>query len=244
MKRLRFEAITRLGRTAWFLVPALLLLGGVPALVAYRSCRVPSPTEKSEEQILREQLATFARQEQHLTAELALAKNPAPYLAVDLAGRRIDLKIRGRSLRSFPISTVERGGGKAFVTETWTETEIKPLQTPSRARMVPGSGEATTSSIATSDPWGPMRMPGDYDMICKGDQAIQIRSLPSARSGSRLTRWLVSGYRQARDWTRNLLGRGKSAYTAYFEIWLAEDDAKLLFWSLPKQFGILLLDAS
>jgi hypothetical protein len=246
MKRFRHKALTYPRRSVWLLVlaPALLLLGGALALVAYRSHRAQPPAEMSEEQKLREQLATLTRREKFLTAELALAKSPAPYIAVDLAGRKIELKIRGRSLRSFPITIVKRSGGAPFIAQTWTGTEIKPLQTPSRARMVPGSGEATTSSIATRDPWGPKRMPGDFDLICKGDQALQIRSLPSTQSGSRFTRWIASGYRQVRDWTRDLIGRSKSAYSEYFEIWLSEDDAKLLFWSLPKQFGILILDAS
>ena len=200
--------------------------------------------ELSETQQLRAKSDELSRQEKLLATELSLARNPAPYVAIDVAGRRMELRIQGRSLRSFPIAKMKRRGGAAFVAQTWMAVEARPLQTPTRARMVPGSGEATSSTIATRDPWGPMRMPADYDLICKGDQALEIRSLPSTQSGNRFTRWIGSGYRQVRDWARDPLGRRERAYRQIFEIWLAEDDAQLLFWSLPKQIGILFVNGS
>jgi len=198
----------------------------------------------TEEQQLRQKIAALTRQEQVLTAELSLARSPAPYLALDLANRKVELKIQGQSLRSFAIAEFEKTGGSPVAAQTWVETEIKPLQLTPRAKVVPGSGESTTSSIATKDPWGPHRMPMDYDVICKDGRALEIRSLASGKSRSRFARWVVSGYRQTRDWARDLLGRRSSSYREFIEIWLSEDDAKLLFWSLPKQFGILILENS
>lgn len=226
----------------------ILALAAIFAVLSAVSCRSRQNQQTGrglpEEQELRGKIAGLTRQEQVLTAELSLAKNPAPYLAIDYANRKIDLKVQGNSLRSFAFSKIKRTGGSQFMAQTWTEIEARPLQTATRARMVPGSGEATTSSIATREPWGPKRMPLDFDLICKGNQAVEIRSLPSERSRSRFTRWIVSGYRQVRDWARNVVGGRGSAYRESIEIWMAEDDAQLLFWSLPKQFGILLLDAS
>jgi hypothetical protein len=228
-------------RARAFLAPVAVIVVAFCIL----SCRSSKPSpEASETQELRENIASLNRQEQVLSTELSLARNPAPYIAVDLAGRKMELRIQGRSLRSFPIAKIKRSGGAAFVAQMWMAIEAKPLQTPARARVVPGSGEATSSSIATRDPWGPGRMPADYDLICKGDRAMEIRSLPSTQSGNRFTRWIGSGYRQARDWARDPLGRRKRAYREIFEIWLAEDDAKLLFWSLPKQIGILFVNGS
>jgi len=197
---------------------------------------------QTEAQQLRQKIAVLTRQEQVLAAELSLAKGPAPYLALDLANRKVDLKVQGQSLRGFVIAEYERTGGSPVVAQAWKGTEIKPLQLTPRARVVPGSGESTTSSVATKDPWGPHRMPMDYDVICTDHRALEIRSLASGQSRSRFTRWIVSGYRQTRDWTRDLLGRRSSSYRECIEIWLSEDDARLLFWSLPKQFGILILE--
>jgi hypothetical protein len=198
----------------------------------------------SDAQELRERIVALTRQEQILSAELSVAKSPEPYISIDFPNRKIELKVQGRSLRSFSISKISRTGGPSFVAQSWAEIEAKPLQIPARAKMVPGSGEETTSSIATLNPWGPKRMPADFDLICKEDRVVGFRSIPSAQSRLRFTRWIIGGYRQARNWVRDLLGRRKSAYRESLEIWLAEDDAQLLFWSLPKQFNILLLNAS
>jgi len=201
-------------------------------------------SKPGEEQAVRDRIALLNRQEQILTAEIALARNPAPYLSLDLKNRRIDLKVQGRSLRSFPITKIVRSGSAPFVVQTWTGIEARPLQVPVRARVVPGSGEATTSSTATKEPWGPKRMPADYDLLCKGGQALQIRSLLSDPSRSRFTRWIVSSYRQVREWARQTIGGRTTNRQESIEIWMGEDDAQILFWSLPRQFGILLLSGS
>jgi hypothetical protein len=198
----------------------------------------------TEEERLRQKIALLTRQDQVLTTELALAKTASPYLAIDVANRKMELKVQGHALRSFAIAKLTRIGGEPFVTQTWIETEAKPLEITARGRMIPGSGESTTASTAAKDPWGPKRMPADYDLLCKGGQALEIRSLASEQTHSRATRWIVSGYRQARDWFRDRWGSNKTNYKESLEIWLSEDDAKLLFWSLPKQLGILLLNAS
>jgi hypothetical protein len=209
------------------------------------SCHGSQPGQTpSEEQQLQQKIASLSRHEQELAAELALAKGQAPYLSIDFRTRKMDLKIKGHSVRAFTINKITRTGGSPAVAETWTEQEAKPLQLTTRARVVPGSGEATTASVATQDPWGPKRMPADYDLICKGAFALQIRSLASEQSHNRFTRWVVSSYRQMRDWARDVLRRNKSDYRQSIEIWIAEDDAKLLFWSLPKQFSILIFNAS
>jgi hypothetical protein len=209
------------------------------------SCGGPrDPRAGTEQEQLRQKVALLMRQDQVLTAELALAKSSSPYLAIDIANRKIELRVQGHTLRGFGIAKFKRTGGVPFVTQTWMETEAKPYQIAERARMIPGSGESTTASVAAKDPWGPKRMPADYDLLCKGGQALEVRSLASEQAHSRYTRWAVSGYRQVRDWFRDHWGSRKNNYKESLEIWLGEDDAKLLFWSLPKQFGILLVSES
>jgi hypothetical protein len=230
--------------TASMRVRALALAALLAGSLAV-SCRSRQPSQGSfEDQDAQERIAALTRQEQILSAEIALAKDPTPYLYVDFLTGKIELRAQGRSLRSFSIGKISRSGGSPFATQTWEETEARPLQLPARAKMVPGSGEATTSSIATQNPWGPNRMPLDYDLICKENRLVGIRSLPSAQSRSRFTRWIIGGFRQSWDWARNVLGRRKSGYRESLEIWLSEDQAQLLFWSLPKQFNILILNAS
>jgi hypothetical protein len=226
-------------RRAFMLALAALLIGSF-VLCCRSKPAEPDGARVSEEQNLRQKIATLTRHEQLLAAEISLAKNPVPYIAVDLVNRKVDLKVQGHSLRSFTIIKFSSSRSPSFLTKTWIGIEARPLQSTTRGRVVPGSGEAASSSIATRDPWGPKRMPSDYDLVCKDNQALTIRALPSEQSHSRLTRWIVSSYRQVRDWTRDVLGRHSSAYRESLELWLTEDDARLLFWSLPKQFGILI----
>jgi hypothetical protein len=155
-----------------------LVLIGMAALLTLTACRtnpdVPEPAIAVEAQ-LRGKLDVLTRREASISVEISLAKNPSPYLALDLGKRRIDLKIRGRSLRSFPISRISRSGGSAFVAKTWKELEAKPLQVAVRSRIVPGSGEAATAAAATREPWGPDRMPWDFDLVCEGNLALEVR---------------------------------------------------------------------
>lgn len=75
--------------------------------------------------------------------------------------------------------------------------------------------------------------------LCIDESAIYLEN-----DGGRSARWIIGGFRQSRDWARNVFGRRKSTYRESLEIWLSEDDAQLLFWSFPKQFDILILNGS
>ena len=166
-------------KTASMRVRALSLVALLAGSLAV-SCRSRSgqPSQGSSEgQNVQERIAMLTRQEQILSAEIAVAKNPTPYLFVDFLTGKIELRAQGRSLRSFSVRKISRTGGPPFVARTWEETEAKPIQIPERAKMVPGSGEETTSSIATQNPWGPKRMPMDYDLLCKENRLVGIRSL-------------------------------------------------------------------
>jgi hypothetical protein len=210
-------------------------------MLALAGCRSNPNAVRSEEELLQQKIATLTLRGQVLTADLTLAKNPIPYLSIDGANKKLDLKAKGKAIRSFGLGRIQRAGGNPSAVDVWTKTDLKPLQQTERTQLVPGAGESTTSSIATKAPWGPQRMPADYDLICKGNLVLEIRSLASEQSRNRFTRWFVSGYRRVRDWGREVFQHRNAEYKERIEIWMNEDDAKLLFWSLPKQFDILLV---
>jgi hypothetical protein len=222
-----------------------MMVPAVVSLLVLFSCRSQQSggAAASEEQMLRDRIATLTRQDQVLSADYSLAKGPTPYISLDYLNRKIELKVHGRPLRSFGTARIQRSGGAPALAEVWTKVEIKPLQDTTRQKVVPGSGEATTASTAAKAPWGPRRMPSDYDVICNVNRVLEIRALP-AESRSRFARWFVGGYRRFSDWTREVFGRRNVGFHEVIEVWMSEDDAQLLFWSLPKQFGILLLNVS
>ena len=209
------------------------------------SCRSSTPGLGSgtddEARQLRSKLAQAMRAEQVLSAEYSLARNPAPYLVLGLAARTIELKARGRTLRNFPVRDLRVPAGAAESASVWALSEKKPFQETERPKITPGAGEEATAEAAKQALWGPHRMPADYDLICEGGKALQVRALPAEQSGSGIGRAFRSAYRRTVDWYRRWRAQGKTRDQYAIQVWLAEDDSRLLFWSLPKQINILVL---
>ncbi len=209
------------------------------------SCRSEGPGAGSrndaEPKELRARLTRLTREEQALTAEYSLARNPAPYLVVNLAGRSVDLRIRARNVRSFAIKDFQLSPPPQSVAQIWQLQDRSPLQQIERHILTPGAGEEATAAAAKQALWGPHRMPADYDLKCEKDNMLEIRSASPEGGGFSLFRSPAYLYRQIvnayRHWQAS---RGTEAKSA-IRLWLAENDARLLFWSLPKQLNILVL---
>jgi hypothetical protein len=191
---------------------------------------------------MRRKLAELTKQEQTLSAEYALARNAAPYLVVNLSDRTIHLKARGRSLRSFAVAEVRESVRGKAVASVWTLEEMKPLEETERPKITPGAGEEATAAAAKQALWGVHRMPSDYDLICDGNRVLQIRALPAGQSGLRIVQWARLVYRRTADWYRRWRTPRSLLPLYSIQLWVSEYDSRLLFWSLPKQINILLLD--
>lgn len=191
---------------------------------------------------MRRKLAEVNRKEQSLAAEYSLARNPAPYIVVDLQGGNIVMRARGRDLRTFSVSDVrvqKRGEAKDPV---WKMIEKKPLEKSERPQITPGAGEQATAEAAKQELWGLHRMPSDYDLICEGDRVLEIRALPSRESGPPVLQWLKTAYRRSIDRYRTWQAEKTDRARDRIQLWLPEEDARLLFWSLPKKLNLLVLD--
>jgi hypothetical protein len=121
-------------------------------------------------------------------------------------------------------------------------TEKKPLEESERPQITPGAGEDAAAAAAKDALWGPQRMPSDYDLICEGEKVLQIRALPAAQSGLRIVRWARTLYRRSADWYRSwrAVSSGQSGYR--IQLWMSENDSRILFWSLPQRLNMLLVD--
>ena len=201
----------------------------------------PGHETPDETEQLRRRYVELRRQEQALAAEYTLAKNSEPYLIVDLASRNLRLKARGRDLRNAGIvdSSDSAGGGASSM--VWAMTDRNPLEEFERPKIAPGAGEDAAAEAAKKALWGPDRMPADYDLICEGDNVLQIRSLPDERSHNRVLIWIVSTYRRSADWFRQWRAPKYARPLHSVQLWLTEDDSRLVFWSLPKRVRILIL---
>ena len=137
-----------------------------------------------ETQQLRRKYVELRRAEGALAAEYPLAKEPAPYLVVDIPNRSLELKARGRSLRRFGILETRVLSGSDEPSSVWSMTDRRPLAEVERPKIAPGAGEQAAAEAAKKALWGPFRMPADFDLVCEGGDVLQIRALLAERSRS------------------------------------------------------------
>jgi hypothetical protein len=174
-----------------------------------------------------------------MTTEYPLARQADPYLVVDLSTRVVELKASGRRLRSFEIADEELTAEVGEDEPTWSLIQKKPLQKTERTRIKPGAGEQGVVAVASQEPWGPHRMPMDYDLICSDAKVLEVRALPAVQPGSGMVRSIKTVYRRMADRIRHWSLSGQDDGHVV-QVWLSEEDSQLLFWSLPKQLKIVI----
>ncbi len=220
--------------------PATMLL--MLAALLLSACGSGGSGGKGDElQQLRRKYVELRQEEESLTAEYPLAKDAEPYMVVDIPNRSVELKARGRSLRRFSIletRILSAGDGR---TSVWSLTDRHPLEEVERPKIAPGAGEQAAAEAAKNALWGPFRMPADYDLVCEGGDVLQVRALPAETSHSLVVRWITAAHRRSADWFRRWRASGKTKPGYSIQLWLAENDSQLLFWSLPKKMKILIL---
>ncbi len=230
--------------TGWKRLLAAIILVQMIALTAV-SCRAVGPDKQanvdSEVRRLRRQLEEMNRQERALQSEYSLARNSTPYLVISLSGQRIELKARGRILRSFSVKETEIRDRTIKNDAAWTLAEVKPIQSTDRPKIKPGAGEAATAEAARQMLWGLHRMPQDYDLVCSDGNILQVRALPAEKSGIGFIRAIITLYRRSIDRFRRLRTPHEMQLQHIIQLWLDENESRLLFWSLPKQLKILVL---
>jgi len=231
----RLSAAIRRG-TSRALPAAALLAALLPG------CGPNSPTGSEdpgdEARRLRLKIVELKAAERALAAEYALARNSDTYLRVDLDDETVELRARGRTLRSFPVREVRRPGTGNSENAVWTVQDRKPLRETQRPKIEPGAGEQAAVDAAKQELWGPHRMPSDYDLLCEENKILEIRALPPEESRFPPFRWLRTWYRRSADRYRHW--QSEEYRNRYLlQLWLVEEDSQLLFWALPKQLKIL-----
>ncbi len=227
----------RLGRTLVFIIQ----LGILSTVSCYSELGEKNGDTKTETQKLQRQLADLKGREEALRQENALARKPEPYLLAHLSGYRVELKAKGRTLRTFEVKRLKIGP-ETIPDVARVLLEVKPIRKTERPRIKPGEGEAATAEAVQKNLWGLHRMPGDYNLVCSDGMILEIRALPSEQAGMAPVKFIKSLYRRTLDWYR----RGKSPdrlESQAIQLWLEENDARLLFWSLPKKLNILIIQA-
>jgi hypothetical protein len=196
---------------------------------------------RTEKQKLQQKLVELRHKEKTLQQEYAVARNSEPYLMVRLSSNEVELKAKGRVLRTFKVKRL-KSGLENIPDAVQLLSEVKPLQKADRPKIKAGEGADATAEAAQNMLWGLHRMPMDYDLVCRDGMILEFRALPSEESGMSPIKFIKTLYRRTLDWYR----RGKKSdelQLKTIQVWMDENDSRLLFWSLPKQLKILVIAA-
>jgi hypothetical protein len=188
--------------------------------------------------------ASLAKKQSSLNSEYALAKDPGFYFVLDVLGRKLELRVRGMVLRSWPLQSMRFWGEPDFSgsVELVRKTTLKA---PQRIVIEPGSeeiaappaGEAETAKAAPANPAEfdlealelkdmPKRFTLDFD----NGLHVTIRSKAAGAGGA------LGGLREAWRWyvgmpLKSLLGPRRGKPLSELElIFDGDKDAQAIYW--------------
>ncbi len=194
--------------------------------------------------------AALAMKQAALTAEYGLAKESKFYFVFDVRGRKVELRVRGMVLETWPIEAMRFWGQPDF-SGTVEMVKKTTLKTPERIIIKPGETEAPVVKPAPA----PAAKPGaagaastsaDYDL-----EALEIRDMPKrfsldldnglhitvrAKTGSSLG--FAARMNEAWHWyvrlpLMNLFGAPKDKPLSELELVIADEKAaQSIYWHL------------
>ncbi len=185
----------------------------------------------------------LAKKQDTLTAEYGLAKDAKFYFVFDVLGRKIELRVRGMVLRTWPIESMRFWGRPEF-SGTVELVKKTTLKAPARIVIKPGESE-----LVAPAPGAKPAEPGstaDYDL-----EALELRDMPKrfgldlsnglhitviAKAGGRPG--LGARLKEAWRWyvslpLRNLLGPKDDRGLAELELVFADEkDPQSIYWHM------------
>ena len=122
--------------------------------------------------------AALVKKQTTLAAEYALAKDPGFYFVLDMSVRRLELRVRGMALRSWPVRSTRFWGGADFsgAVELARRSALKP---PARIVIKPGqAGEepaAAEEGKAAPAPASQPASPAEFQL-----EALELKDMPKS----------------------------------------------------------------
>jgi hypothetical protein len=195
--------------------------------------------------------AELAKKQNSLSAEYSLAKDSPFYFVLDILGRKLELRVRGMVLRSWPVK-VMRFWGRPELSGNVELVRKTALKAPERIVIKPGGGDAKkveAAPAAAAKPTGTSAAPSnpaEFDL-----EALELKDMPKefsldfdnglhilikAKTGA--SGGLLGSIREGWGWyvdlpLRNLFGprtgKGHSELELTFE---NDKDAQSIYWHL------------
>jgi hypothetical protein len=203
------------------------------ALLLAAVCAWPSSAQGQEN-------GDLVRQQESLSSEYGLARAPSFYFVLDVAGRKLELRVRGMALRSWPLSSLRFWGKPAFQGNVELK-EKSALKTPERIVIRPaeageqdegpkeeGAGEFDVEALELKD------MPESFRLEFDNGLNVYVRS--SGGSAGGLGGRLWSSWRWY-FWlpVRSFIGWGKGNERSWLELTFEDKrDAQAIYWHFFK----------
>jgi len=189
--------------------------------------------------------ASLAKRQSSLNSEYALAKDTGFYFVLDVLGRKLELRVRGMVLRSWPLQSMRFWGQPDFSgnVELVRKTTLKA---PQRIVIKPGSEEEAEPAPA-AQPAPAKAAPTDaaeYDL-----EALELKDMPkrfsldfdnglhvTVRSKAAGSTGTIGSLRDAWRWyvalpMKNLFdGKGDKAFSELELIFEGDKDAQAIYW--------------
>ncbi len=188
--------------------------------------------------------AALAKKQDALTAEYGLAKEAKFYFIFDVLGRKVELRVRGMVLKTWPVQGM-RFWGRPDFTGTVELAKKTTLKAPERIVIKPGETEEVKPAPAAKPAAaGTTTASADYDL-----EALELRDMPKRFSldfdnGLHITVKAMTGdapglgRRLSDAWRwyislplRNLLGPRQGKGLSELELVFADEkDAESIYW--------------
>ncbi len=179
------------------------------------------------------------RENLFLESELELSKQTKVYVVVNLEEKRIDLKVKGFALASYPVATV-RYWGDPISARPAALLEKITLTPPRRPEIKPAEAEKKESQEETAPKAsGDLEalelkdMPLEYTLSLERGIFMQVKNKPKGFRQRLFYQWYLLKWRLSAPLKSLWSAVKKRPYTAVNLI-LEETDAQSLYWSFPE----------
>lgn len=187
------------------------------------------------------------RHQETLNSEYVLARAPSFYFVLDVPGKKLELRVRGMVLRSWPLRSMRFWGKPSFQ----GNVELKrksALKAPERIIVRPAAGDEAASSTTEGgtaefdvEALELKDMPESFGLDFDNGFHVSVRSSKAASGGPFRILWTSWKWNIGLP-IRSFLSRGNKGSTAWLELIFEEKrDAQAIYWHFFEGINGLIL---
>ena len=183
------------------------------------------------------------RENRLLELEAKAASKPVTYVVLDLAKKKIYLKIRGVILKEFDIVDSDTIG-IGQLDESYSLVNVKAIFAPKRKEIKPPDQKKEEKTPATSqeaDSYSIEDMPSNYTLTL--DKGLSISVSQHFKGNFLLSTLNFIGKKMSRLWNSSKLLWSYIKKTPFIKILavMSKDDARAFYWALPEKADFIII---